>query len=165
MKKETDKKEDKIEPQLAAGFRDYLPENMIPRQEMFDTIRSVFERFGFVPLGTPVLEIESILTGGDPNFRMNIFKTNIRTGFDSLSLRFDLTVPLARVIAQYQNEIKKPFKRYQVGPVFRAEKPQAGRYREFFQFDADIVGSTNFSFTAISSRTFFNRLPVSFLPL
>lgn len=136
-------KERKITPQLAAGFRDYLPEDMIPRQEMFDMIRSVFERFGFVPLGTPVLEIESILTGGDPNFKMNIFKTNVQMDFDKLSMRFDLTVPLARVIAQYQNEIKRPFKRYQVGPVFRAEKPQAGRFREFFQFDADIVGSAS----------------------
>lgn len=133
----------KITPELAAGFRDYLPENMIPRQEMLDIIRNVFERFGFVPLGTPALEIESILTGGDPNFRMNIFKTNVQKDFDKLCLRFDLTVPLARVIAQYQNELKLPLKRYQVGPVWRAEKPQAGRYREFFQFDADTVGSAS----------------------
>lgn len=133
----------KIKPELAAGFRDYLPENMIPRQEMLDIIRSVFERFGFVPLGTPALEIESILTGGDPNFRMNIFKTNVQKDSDRLCLRFDLTVPLARVIAQYQNELNLPLKRYQVGPVWRAERPQMGRYREFFQFDADIVGSAS----------------------
>ena len=137
------KKDKKIVPELASGLRDYLPGDMIPRQGMFDIIRKVFERFGFVPLSTPALEIESILTGGDPSFRMNIFKTNVRMGYDKLSLRFDLTVPLARVIAQYQNDIKKPFKRYQVGPVWRAEKPQAGRYREFFQFDADIVGSSS----------------------
>jgi len=145
MKKRTNdlQKEKKIVPQLAAGFRDYLPEDMIPRQQMFDTIRKVFERFGFVPLSTPALELETILTGGDPNFKMNIFKTNIQVGWDVLALRFDLTVPLARVIAQYQNEIKKPFKRYQVGPVWRAEKPQAGRFREFIQFDADIVGSSS----------------------
>src|SRR3989344_2317244 len=116
-----------INPELAGGFRDYLPEDMIPRQRMFDTIRGVFERFGFIPLDTPALEKEEILTGGE----------------EKLALRFDLTVPLARVIAQYPNEIKKPFKRYQVGPVWRAEKPQAGRFREFTQFDADIVGSAS----------------------
>ena len=98
--KEMKKKDKKIVPELASGLRDYLPGDMIPRQGMFDIIRKVFERFGFVPLGTPALEIESILTGGDPSFRMNIFKTNVRMGYDKLSLRFDLTVPLARVIAQ-----------------------------------------------------------------
>lgn len=136
-------KKKKITPELAAGLRDYLPEEMIPRQQMFDIIRSVFERFGFVPLGTPALEIESILTGGDPNFRMNIFKTDVQMGRDKLCLRFDLTISLARIIAQYQDRIKLPLKRYQTGPVWRAEKPQAGRYREFFQFDADIVGSSS----------------------
>ena len=133
----------KIEPGLAAGFRDFLPKDMIPRQKMFDSIRAVFERFGFVPLETPGLEREDILTGGDSNFRMQIFKTNVQTGWDALALRFDLTVPLARVVAQYQNELKRPFKRYQIGRVWRAERPQAGRYREFTQFDADIVGSNS----------------------
>ncbi len=133
----------KITPELAAGFRDYLPEDMIPRQKMLDTIRDTFELFGFVPLDTPAIEKEEILTGGDEDFRMRIFRTNVQMGFDKLAMRFDLTVPLARVIAQYPNEIKKPFKRYQVGKVWRAEKPQAGRFREFIQFDADIVGSHN----------------------
>ncbi|MFH0806361.1 MAG: histidine--tRNA ligase [Candidatus Brennerbacteria bacterium] len=136
-------KEKKIVPELSSGFRDYLPEDMIPRQQMFDTIRAVFERFGFVPLDTPGLEKEEILTGGDENFRMHIFRTDVQVGWDKLALRFDLTVPLARVIAQYQNEIKRPFKRYQVGKVWRAEKPQAGRFREFVQFDADIVGAAS----------------------
>lgn len=135
--------EKKIVPELSAGFRDYLPEDMIPRQRMFDTIRAVFERFGFVPLDTPGLEKEEILTGGDESFRMQIFRTNVQVGWDRLALRFDLTVPLARVVAQYQSEIKRPFKRYQVGKVWRAEKPQAGRYREFVQFDADIVGAAS----------------------
>lgn len=137
------KEKKKITPEIGAGLRDYMPQDMIPRQKMFNTIQKVFESFGFVPIGTPALEIESILTGGDPDFKMNIFKTSVQMGWDKLCLRFDFTVPLARFIAQYQNEIKKPFKRYQVGPVWRAEKPQAGRYREFFQFDADIVGSTS----------------------
>ena len=141
-----------INPELASGFRDYLPEEMIPRQKMFDTIRAVFERFGFVPLDTPALEREEVLTGGDPDFKMQIYRVGLRhpdTTADTeileddrgLALHFDLTVPLARVIARYQQQIQKPFKRYQVGKVWRGEKAQAGRYREFVQFDADIVGS------------------------
>lgn len=131
----------KILPGLASGFRDYLPKDMIPRQRMFDTIRRVFELYGFLPLETPGIEREEVLTGGDENFRGQIFRTDRNVGLDTLALRFDLTVSLARVIAQYQNEIKRPFKRYQIGRVWRAEKPQAGRYREFTQFDADTVGS------------------------
>lgn len=131
-----------VEPRITSGLRDYLPEDMIPRQQMLDTIREVFEQFGFVPLATPALEQEDILTGGDPYFKMLIFKTHVPNApLEKLALRFDLTVPLARVVAQYPKEIKKPFKRYQVGPVWRGEKPQAGRYREFIQFDADTVGS------------------------
>lgn len=134
-----------ISAELAGGFRDYLPEDMIPRQKMLDTIRGVFERFGFVPLDTPGIEREEILTGGDPNFRMQIFKTGLKSGDEGLALRFDLTVPLARVVSLYYDKIEKPFKRYQVGKVWRGEKPQAGRFREFIQFDADIVGSNRIS--------------------
>jgi histidyl-tRNA synthetase len=134
-----------IEPRLGAGLRDYLPAEAIARQQMIDTIRSVFELFGFVPLDTPGLELEEILTGGDPNFKMQIFRVRLRSEEENLSLRFDLTVPLARVIAQYPNEITRPFKRYQVGKVWRGEKPQAGRFREFVQFDADIVGCAKMS--------------------
>lgn len=130
-----------INPELASGFRDYLPEDMIPRQRMFDTIREVFERFGFVPLDTPGIEREEILTGGDPNFRMQIFKAGLKGGDEGLALRFDLTVPLARVMSLHSSRIERPFKRYQVGKVWRGEKAQAGRFREFVQFDADIVGS------------------------
>ena len=134
-----------INPELAGGFRDYLPEDMIPRQKMFDTIRDVFERFGFVPLDTPGLEKEEILTGGDPNFRMQIFRAGLRAGDEGLALRFDLTVPLARVVSAYGDKLERPFKRYQIGKVWRGEKPQAGRFREFVQFDADIVGSNKTS--------------------
>lgn len=135
---------DRINPRLPSGFRDYLPKEMIPRQKMLNTIRSVFELFGFVPLETPGVEKEEILIGGDPNFNKEIFKLSTREGKEKdVALRFDLTVPLARVIAQYPNEIKKPFKRYQIGTVWRGEKPQAGRYREFIQYDVDIVGSSS----------------------
>jgi histidyl-tRNA synthetase len=115
---------------------------MIPRQYMFDTIRRIFERFGFLPLDTPGIEKEDILTGGDPAFSKSIFRTSA-TGsrYEGLAMRFDLTVPLARVVASYPNDISRPFKRYQVGKVWRGEKPQAGRFREFVQFDADIVGA------------------------
>lgn len=132
-----------IEPKITSGLRDYLPEDMIPRQKVLDTIRRVFECFGFLPLDTPAIEQEEVLTGGDSNFKMSIFRTNVpNSPQEKLALRFDLTVPLARVVAQYPDRIKKPFKRYAVGPVWRGEKPQAGRFREFIQFDADTVGSS-----------------------
>jgi histidyl-tRNA synthetase len=130
-----------VQPDLAGGFRDYLPADMIPRQRMLDTIRGVFERFGFVPLDTPGLEREAVLTGGDPNFKMQIFRVGTGQEENALALRFDLTVPLARVVAMHGDKIGRPFKRYQMGKVWRGEKPQAGRFREFIQFDADIVGS------------------------
>ncbi len=142
MKTENDKQ---ISPELSGGFRDYLPEDMIPRQKMFDTIKTVFERFGFLPLDTPGIEREEILTGGDPDFKMQIFRASLKSGGEGLALRFDLTVPLARVVSLYPDKIEKPFKRYQVGKVWRGEKPQAGRFREFVQFDADIVGSNRTS--------------------
>ncbi len=132
---------DYISPSLAGGFRDYLPEDMIPRQKILDTVRAVFERFGFVPLETPGLEREEVLTGGDESFSKQIFRARLKEGKEELALRFDLTVPLARVIAAYPQAIEKPVKIYQVGKVWRGERPQAGRFREFVQFDADIVGS------------------------
>lgn len=155
------KKEKKIVPRTPAGFKDYLPKDMIPRQKMFDTIRSVFELYGFVPLDGPCVEQEEILTGGDPDFKMNIYsaiqlqdfkklenlekdglrdKEKDRIFGDAKALRFDLTVQLARILAQYP-ELSLPFKRYQIGKVWRGETPQAGRYREFMQFDVDIAGS------------------------
>ncbi len=130
-----------IKPELGAGFKDYLPQDAIPRQQMFATIQRVFELFGYQPLTTPGIEREEILTGGDPNFDKQIFRIAGQSGDKDLALRFDLTIPLARVIAAYPQEIKMPFKRYQVGSVWRAEKPQAGRFREFTQFDADVVGA------------------------
>ncbi|MFA5745069.1 MAG: histidine--tRNA ligase [Candidatus Paceibacterota bacterium] len=134
-----------ISPELPSGFRDYLPKDMIPRQWMLDTIRSVFERFGFLPLDTSGVEREEVLTGGDPNFKMQIFKTFLRDQESGLALRFDLTVPLARVVSLYSSDISRPFKRYQMGKVWRGERPQAGRFCEFMQFDADIVGSNRTS--------------------
>ncbi len=135
----------KITPELAGGFKDYLPEDMIPRQKMFDIIRQTFEIFGFKPLDTPGIEKEEILTGGDSDFKMMMFKTGLKDNDENLALRFDLTVPLARVISLYGDKLEKPFKRYQTGKVWRGEKPQAGRFREFVQFDADIIGTDRLS--------------------
>lgn len=131
-----------IDPKLAGGFKDYLPEDMIPRQGLFDTIRSTFECFGFVPLDTPCVERADVLTGGDPEFKKQIYFVSQAGGEkEELALRFDLTVPLARVVAAYGDALPKPFRRYQIGRLWRGERQQAGRYREFAQCDADIVGT------------------------
>ncbi len=132
-----------IEPNLASGFRDYLPQDAAAREWMVETIKKVFKRFGFAPLETPGVEQEEILTGGDPNFKKQIFKLNLSGQDEKTALRFDLTVPLARVVASYSNELPKPWKRYQIGNVWRGERAQAGRFREFIQFDADIVGASD----------------------
>ncbi len=148
----------RIKAELASGIKDYLPKDMIPRQIMFDRIRESFERFGFVPLDTPALEKMEVLTGGDPDFRMQIFRAGVKDLSEELALRFDLTVPLARVIAQYGGQIPRPFKRYQMGKVWRGEKSQAGRYREFVQFDADIIGSARTSADAEIIALMFETL-------
>jgi histidyl-tRNA synthetase len=128
-------------PQVLKGFRDYLPEQMVLRQQVLGIIRSVFERHGFEPLDTPALEYMEILTGkaGENEKLMYHFMDQ---GEREVGLRYDLTVPLARVVAMHQNDLVMPFKRYHVAPVWRAEKPQRGRTREFWQCDADIVGSS-----------------------
>ena len=129
----------KIIPRTLKGFHDYLPVEQIVRQKIIEIIKGVYERFGFLPLETPALEYAKTLfgKGGGENEKLSYhFKDQ---GGREIALRYDLTVPLARVIAQYR-DIKKPFKRYQIGPVWRAEKPQKGRFREFYQCDADIVG-------------------------
>jgi len=131
----------KIEPRTLKGFRDFLPKDMQKRQYAIDKLRTVFESYGFEPLETPALEYSDILTGkyGDEGEKlMYRFKD---LGERDVAMRYDQTVPLARVIAQYKNEIQFPFKRYQVQPVWRADNTQKGRFREFFQFDFDIVGS------------------------
>lgn len=126
-------------PQVLKGFRDYLPDHMLIRQQVLGIIRSVFERHGFEPLDTPALEYMEILTGkaGENEKLMYHFTDQ---GDREVGLRYDLTVPLARVVAMHQNDFVMPFKRYHMAPVWRAEKPQRGRFREFWQCDADIVG-------------------------
>lgn len=128
-----------VPPRLSRGLRDLLPDQLLARQQMVDTIRSVYELYGFVPLSTPAIEYLDVLSGSaGTEAQQSIFRvTNPEK--EDLGLRFDLTVPLARVIAQYP-ELPRPFRRYQVASVWRADKPDKGRYREFTQFDLDSVG-------------------------
>ena len=130
-----------IKPRVPRGMRDILPEQMIRRQYVIDVIRNVFEEFGFEPLQTPALELSEVLTGKyGPDAEKLIYQAGHVGGKEDISLRYDLSVPLCRLIAMYP-QLPKPFKRYQIDPVWRAERPQKGRYRQFFQCDADTVGS------------------------
>ncbi|MBY5163953.1 histidine--tRNA ligase [Salsipaludibacter albus] len=131
----------------ASGTRDFLPAAMAVRHRAFDTIRAVFDAHGFAPLDTPSFERLDVLTGkyGEEGDQL-MFKILRRgehedTGEADLALRYDLTVPLARVVARYGSQLVTPFKRYHVAPVWRADRPGHGRYREFFQCDVDVVGS------------------------
>src|SRR3989344_3154764 len=129
-------------PQLLKGFRDFLPQEQMARKKIISKISEVFERFGFAPLDTPALEYYELLGGkyGDEGEKL-MYKFKDQGG-RMVALRYDLTVPLSRVVANYPN-LPKPFKRYQIAPVWRAENPQKGRFREFTQCDIDIVGSSS----------------------
>ncbi len=130
-----------VEPRLLRGFRDYLPAQMNGRQKMIATIKRVYESYGFLPLDTPALEYRVTLLGyGDENTKQIFGFENPEE--EEVALRFDLTAPLARVVAQYP-DLPLPFRRYQVAPVWRADKPDPGRFREFLQFDLDTVGSSS----------------------
>lgn len=150
-------------PSIPKGTRDFSPVEMIKRRYIFSTIQAVFEKHGFMPLETPSMENLSTLLGkygeeGDKllfkvlnsgDFLSDISKEDIDKGNSAATavkisekgLRYDLTVPFARYVVQHQNEIAFPFKRYQIQPVWRADRPQKGRYREFYQCDVDVVGS------------------------
>ena len=131
-----------IAPRTPKGFRDFLPETMLRRNYVTSTITEVFHNFGFEPLDTPILELRETLFGkyGEDAEQLIFSAQHGRSSRDPLAMRYDLTVPLARVVAQYENQLTLPFKRYHIAPVFRGERPQRGRYREFYQCDADIVG-------------------------
>jgi len=128
------------DPKILKGFRDYLPEDMVPRQAILERIARAFESFGFAPLYTPALEYAEILLGkyGEEGEKL-LYRFKDHGGRD-VCLRYDLTVPLARVFAMY-SDLERPFRRYQIGPVWRGENTGAGRFREFFQCDVDVVGS------------------------
>ena len=150
-------------PSTPKGTRDFLPKEVAKRNYIFDAIKKVFKKYGFAPIETPSFELASTLLGkyGEEGDRL-IFKIlnsgekvkkadlealkngNLARFSNSLAekaLRYDLTVPFARFVVQHQNDISFPFKRYQIQPVWRADRPQHGRYQEFFQCDADVVGS------------------------
>src|SRR3989304_9345178 len=131
----------KIIPRTLKGFRDFLPAEARKRQYVIDTLRKVFESYGFEPLETPALEYEEILAGkyGEEGERL-MYKFEDK-GRRKVATRYDQTVPLARVVAQYQNKLPLPFKRYQIQNVWRAENPQKGRFREFVQVDFDTIGA------------------------
>ena len=131
-----------IEPRTLKGFRDFLPAAMIPREQLMETARRVYRRYGFSPIDTPSLEYLEILTGKgseETDRQMYHFTDN---GGRKVGMRFDLTVPLARFAAQHIHELGTPFKRYHIAPVWRGETPQAGRFREFVQCDFDTIGTT-----------------------
>jgi histidyl-tRNA synthetase len=129
-----------MEARTLKGFRDYLPDVEAPRQAMIRRIEDVFERHGFLPLQTPALEYADTLLGKYGDEGDKLLYRFADQGMRDVALRYDLTVPLARVVAQHRNELQLPFRRYQVAPVWRADKPQRGRFREFVQCDADIAG-------------------------
>ncbi|MFK7737366.1 MAG: histidine--tRNA ligase [Pirellulaceae bacterium] len=130
-----------IKPRTLKGFRDYLPEVMIPRERLMEVARAVYRRFGFSPIDTPVLEYLEILTGkGSEETDRQLYHFEDHGGRE-VGMRFDLTVPLARFAAQHINQLGTPFKRYHIAPVWRGENTQAGRYREFMQCDFDTIGT------------------------
>ncbi|MCQ2608811.1 MAG: histidine--tRNA ligase [Bacteroidales bacterium] len=151
------------QPSIPKGTRDFTPSEMMKRNYIFDTIRSVYKTYGYLPIETPAMETMQTLMGkyGEEGDRLifkilnsgefkqsvnnedyaNASSLQLANKFCEKALRYDLTVPFARFVVMHRNEIQLPFKRYQIQPVWRADRPQKGRYREFYQCDADIVGS------------------------
>ena len=140
MARKKKNKPKRVKARLSRGLRDLLPEQQLARQWLIDRIRGVYELYGFLPVSTPAVEYLDVLLGSDAGeeAQQSIFLVSNREQ-EELGLRFDLTVPLARVVAQYRN-LGRPFRRYQVAPVWRGDKPDKGRFREFTQFDLDSVG-------------------------
>ena len=134
-----------VTPRTLSGFKDRLPQESMAKNMLLNRVSEVFLKFGFVPIETPHIEHADILVKqGSEEIQKELYRFNDRGGRD-VALRFDLTVPLARFITQYQNELELPFKRYAIGNVFRGERAQKGRYREFTQCDFDFIGSESLS--------------------
>src|SRR4051812_11963576 len=155
----------KIKPSLSKGTRDFLPSEVAKRNYIFDTIKSVFRKYGFEQIETPAIERLETLTGkygeegdkllfkilnsgdylqGIRNEKLEIRNLDVKEITSLIAekgLRYDLTVPLARYVVQHQENLAFPFKRFHIGPVWRADRPQKGRYQEFYQCDADVIGS------------------------
>jgi histidyl-tRNA synthetase len=142
--KRRNKMDGKVKPKTLPGFMELLPNEQILFNKMKDTIKEVYEQYGFLPLDTPIIEDANVLlakAGGETEKQIYRFTK----GENDLALRFDLTVPLAKYVTEYYDKINFPFKRYQIGKVYRGEKPQKGRYREFYQCDIDIIGDGKLS--------------------
>src|SRR2546421_10157582 len=132
-----------IEPRTLKGFRDYLPEVMIPREQLLEQARRVYRSYGYVPIDMPALEYTEILLGkGGDESDKQLYRFRDH-GDRDVALRFDLTVPFARFAAQHIGQLGTPFKRYHLGPVWRGENTQRGRFREFWQCDFDTIGTTS----------------------
>lgn len=134
----------KVEPRTLPGFMELLPKEQILFNQMKEKIQKSYEKFGFLPLDTPVIEMAEVLlakAGGETEKQIYRFQK----GDNDLALRFDLTVPLAKYITEYYNSLSFPFRRYQIGKVYRGERPQKGRFREFYQCDIDIIGDGELS--------------------
>ena len=142
--KENDSARRIVEPSILSGFMELLPKDQVAFNSMMDKIRYTFESYGFIPLDTPVLEKSEVLlakSGGDTAKQVYRFAK----GDTDMAMRFDLTVPLARYVAQHYGELAFPFRRYHIGKVYRGERPQKGRFREFYQCDIDIIGNGSLS--------------------
>jgi len=159
-----------MKPSIPKGTRDFLPQQVIKRNFIFETIRKVFVKYGYQPIETPVMENLSTLTGkygeegdkllfkvlnngdflkkADKSALENLDSNKAVSSLSKRGLRYDLTVPFARYVVQHQNDIAFPFKRYAIEPVWRADRPQKGRYQEFYQCDVDVVGSTSLMYEA-----------------
>ena len=134
----------RVEPRTLSGFMELLPQDQIKFNEIMQTIKETYELYGFLPQETPIVEASEVLlakAGGETEKQIYSFQK----GDKDLSLRFDLTVPLAKYVAQYYNELTFPYRRYQIGKVYRGERAQKGRYREFYQCDIDIIGDSKLS--------------------
>ncbi len=130
-----------VEARKVKGFRDILPQQILARRRMIETFRRVFESYGFAPLDTPAVEYLDALVGLGEEGTKKLFRMTSPEG-DEIALRYDLTVPLARFVAE-NPDLPRPLRRYQIAPVWRADKPDPGRYREFIQFDIDTVGASS----------------------
>ena len=133
-----------IEPRTLAGFMELLPNEQILFNQMKNKIESTYQKFGFLPLDTPILELAEVLlakAGGETEKQIYRFQK----GDTDLAMRFDLTVPLAKYVAKNYGNLSFPFRRYQIGKVYRGERTQKGRFREFYQCDIDIIGDGELS--------------------
>ena len=159
-----------MKPSIPKGCRDFLPQEVFEREYIFKTIKQVFQEFAYVPIETPTMENLSTLTGkygeegdrllfkvlnngdylskADQDAYANKDSAKLTSSISKRGLRYDLTVPFARYVVQHQNDLQFPFKRYQIQPVWRADRPQRGRYHEFYQCDVDVVGSTSLMYEA-----------------